>query len=68
MAVAMLTLAPACRRSGEDKEIKELAQKAAELDKLNQQANTAGTEQSSKLKRGRGQRCPAQHRHHAAHR
>ena len=50
MAVAMLTLAPACRRSGEDREIKELAQKAAELDKLNQQANTAGTEQSNKLK------------------
>jgi hypothetical protein len=50
MAVAMLTLAPACRRSGEDKEIKELAQKAAELDKLNQQANTAGTEQSTQLK------------------
>ncbi len=50
MTVAMLILAPACRRSGEDKEIKDLSQKAAELDKLSQQANTAGAEQTRKLK------------------
>jgi DNA repair exonuclease SbcCD ATPase subunit len=43
-------LAPACRRSGEDKEIRDLSQKAAELDKLSQEANTAGNDQTRKLK------------------
>ena len=50
MTVAMLLLAPACRPSGEDKEIKDLSQKAAELDKLSQQAGAAGADQSRKLK------------------
>jgi hypothetical protein len=50
VTVAALMLGPACRRSGEDKEIRDLSQKAAELDKLSQQANTAGTDQTSKLK------------------
>jgi len=49
VAVAALMLAPACRRSGEDKEIRDLSQKAAELDKLSQQANAAGNDQTRKL-------------------
>jgi predicted nucleic acid-binding Zn-ribbon protein len=40
----------ACRRSGEDKEIKDLSQKAAELDKLSQQVSSAGAAESKKLK------------------
>jgi hypothetical protein len=50
MTLATLVLAPACRRSGEDKEIRDLSQKAAELDKLSQQAGTAATEETRKLK------------------
>jgi hypothetical protein len=50
VTVAALMLAPACRRSGEDKEIRDLSQKAAELDKLSQEANTAGNDQTRKLK------------------
>jgi len=50
VAVAALMLAPACKPSGEDKEIRDLSQKAAELDKLSQQANTAGADQNRKLK------------------
>ncbi len=50
MTVTMLMLAPACKSSGEDKEIKDLSQKAAELDKLSQQASTAGSDQTRKLK------------------
>jgi predicted nucleic acid-binding Zn-ribbon protein len=48
----LLTMAAgtACRRSGEDKEIKDLSQKAAELDKLSQQVSSAGADQSKKLK------------------
>jgi predicted nucleic acid-binding Zn-ribbon protein len=48
----LLTMAAgtACRRSGEDKEIKDLSQKAAELDKLSQQVSSAGVDQSKKLK------------------
>lgn len=50
LAVATLTLAPACKRaSSEEKEIKELSQKAAELDKLSQQAGAAGGTQAQKL-------------------
>ena len=50
LTVFTLTMAPACKRStGEEKEIKELSQKAAELDKLSQQANTTGGTQSQKL-------------------
>ena len=48
--MVMLARRPACKRSGEDKEIKDLSQKAAELDKLSQQATTAGAEQAEKLK------------------
>ena len=50
VTVAALMLAPACRRSGEDKEIRDLSQKAAELDKLSQQANAAGNDQTRKLR------------------
>ena len=50
VAVAALMLAPACKPSGEDKEIRDLSQKAAELDKLSQQANIAGADQNRKLK------------------
>lgn len=50
LAVAMLTISPACKKTGEDKEIHELSQKAAELDKMSQKANVAGSEQSRNLK------------------
>jgi len=50
MLLAAMLAVPACRRSGEDKEVQALAQKAAELDKLSQQAGAAGAEQKSKLK------------------
>lgn len=50
MTVGLLLLAPACNRSGEDKEIRDLSQKAAELDKLSQQAGSTGVEQTRKLK------------------
>jgi len=50
LVMGMLLLAPACNRSSEDKEIQNLSQKAAELDKLTQQAGSAGAEQTSKLK------------------
>lgn len=50
LALALLMAAPACNRTGEDKEIKDLSQKAAELDKLSQQASAAGQEQTRKLR------------------
>jgi hypothetical protein len=50
LMVAGLLAIPACKRSGEDKEIHELAQKAAELDKLSQQASGAQSEEARKLK------------------
>ncbi|BDU73983.1 hypothetical protein METEAL_31570 [Mesoterricola silvestris] len=50
LAVAMLTVSPACKKTGEDKEINELSQKAAELDKMSQKANVAGSEQTRNLK------------------
>jgi hypothetical protein len=50
MTLAILMLVPACRRSGEDKEIRDLSQKAAELDQLSQQAGTAANEETRKLK------------------
>jgi len=51
VAVAMLVLSPACKRGSEEpKELRDVAEKVGELDKLSQQANTAGAEQSEKLK------------------
>jgi hypothetical protein len=50
ITVGLLLLAPACNRSGEDKEIRDLSQKAAELDKLSQQAGSTGLDQTRKLK------------------
>jgi len=50
MAVLALALAPACKKSAEEKEIKDLQVKAAELDKLNQQSGEAGMSQAAKLK------------------
>jgi hypothetical protein len=50
LAVTMLVLSPACKKSGQDKEITNLQEKAAELDKLSQQANVAGSDQNRKLK------------------
>jgi hypothetical protein len=51
LAVAMLVLSPACKRGAEEpKEMKEVAQKVGELDKLSQEANKAGAEQNEKLK------------------
>lgn len=52
LALTGLALAPGCRREGGDREtreIKDLSQKAAELDKLSQQAGAAGQEQTRKL-------------------
>jgi hypothetical protein len=48
--VAVLLVAPACKKEGENKEIRDLSQKAAELDKLSQKANISGAEQNRKLK------------------
>jgi hypothetical protein len=50
MTLAVLLVAPACKRSGEEKEIRDLSQKAAELDQLSQQAGASGTEQTKKLR------------------
>ncbi|MDR3670313.1 MAG: hypothetical protein P4L36_05685 [Holophaga sp.] len=50
LAIGLLLAAPACHRSSEDKEIRDLSQKAAELDKLSQQAGSTGAEQTRKLK------------------
>ncbi len=52
LTVFTLTMAPGCKRAtGEEKEIKELSQKAAELDKLSQQANTTGATQTQNLQK-----------------
>jgi hypothetical protein len=48
--VGALIALPACKRSGEDKEIHDLSQKAAELDKLSQQASGAESDEARKLK------------------
>lgn len=51
MTVALLVLSPACKRgSDEPKELRDVAEKVGELDKLTQEANKAGAEQSEKLK------------------
>jgi hypothetical protein len=50
LAVGLMLVVPACNRSSEDKEIRNLSQKAAELDKLSQQAGTTGAEETRKLK------------------
>jgi hypothetical protein len=51
ITVAFLILAPACKRGSEEpKEMRDVAEKVGELDKLSQQANTVGTQQSEKLK------------------
>ena len=42
MAVLALALAPACKKSAEEKEIKDLQVKAAELDKLNPRSRRSG--------------------------
>jgi hypothetical protein len=48
--IAALAALPGCKRSGEDKEIRDLSQKAAELDKLSQQATSVESEEARKLK------------------
>jgi len=52
LAVAMLVISPACNKKGaeEPKEMKDVAQKVGELDKLSQKAGVVGAEQSRKLK------------------
>jgi gas vesicle protein len=51
IAVALLVFAPACHRGTEEpKELRDVAEKVGELDKLSQKANTAGAEQTEKLK------------------
>ncbi len=49
LTVSILLVAPACNRTGENKEVKEMAQKAAEMEKLNQQASAKGAEETRKL-------------------
>ena len=44
VAIAMLVLAPACHRDSEPKELRDVAEKVGELDKLSQQANAAGAD------------------------
>jgi hypothetical protein len=48
-AAAALLLAPACGQTGGEKDVKEMAQKAQEVDKLNQQAAKASTDEARKL-------------------
>ena len=51
IAVALLVLGPACKRGSEEpKEMRDVAEKVGELDKLTQKANTVVAEQSEKLK------------------
>lgn len=51
VAVAALSLSPACKRGPEEPaEMKDLAQKIGEMDKLSQKANTVGADQARKLK------------------
>jgi hypothetical protein len=50
MTLAVLLVSSACRPSGEDKEIRDLSSKAAQLDKLNQQASATGADEAHKLK------------------
>ena len=49
-ALVLFIAAPACKRSGEDREVQNLTQKAAELDKLSQEATTVRTAETQKLK------------------
>ena len=49
LTVSILLVAPACNRTGENKEVKEMTQKAAEMEKLNQQASAKGAEETRKL-------------------
>ncbi len=49
LTVGALLFAPGCNRATESKDVKELAQKAAELDQLNQQAAAASTVEQKKL-------------------
>ena len=49
LTVTMLLVAPACNRTGENKEIKDLAQKAAEVDQLSQQASKAAAVETRNL-------------------
>ncbi|BDU72439.1 hypothetical protein [Mesoterricola silvestris] len=48
-AAAALMIAPACGRNAGEKEVKDLSQKAAELETLNQKAGTASAEEQKKL-------------------
>lgn len=50
LVVGALAFSPACKKQGQDKEITNLQEKAAELDKMSQKANVAGADQSKKLK------------------
>jgi len=49
IATGLLLLAPACGQMAGDKEVKEQAQKAEEVDKLNQQVAAAGTAEHRKM-------------------
>lgn len=49
-AACALLLAPGCKKSAEEKEIKDLSQKAMELDKLTQQQQLSGGDQAANLK------------------
>jgi hypothetical protein len=49
LTIGMLLVASACNRGGGNQEVKDLAQKAAEVDTLNQQATAASADESKKL-------------------
>ncbi len=49
LTISILLVAPACNRTGENKEVKEMTQKASELEKLNQQASATSAEETRKL-------------------
>jgi predicted nuclease with TOPRIM domain len=49
LTVAILAVSPACKKVGENKEIKDLSAKAEQLDELSRKANTATADQTHKL-------------------
>jgi predicted nucleic acid-binding Zn-ribbon protein len=49
LTALLFLAAPGCNRTGENREIKDLSQKAAELEKLSQQASATKVEESRKL-------------------
>lgn len=49
MTLTMVLVSPACNRTGENKQVKDMAQKAAEVDQLSQQASKTAAAESRNL-------------------